>query len=98
MSRGEQARRRRSKQAEELEDRDEEEARRPRETPDFVAVRQLDLDLGHLEDREQGMRVDLVVLVVDLLAEILQHRGALLLKDQTPSLVRAIVRDILSGE
>lgn len=92
MSRGKQARRRRSKQAEELEDRDEEEARRPRETSDLVAIWQLDLDLGHLEDREQGVRVHLLVLVVDLVAQVLQHRDALLLQHETSRNVRRIGR------
>lgn len=82
VSRGEQARRRcRSKQGEQQEERDQREARRPRQTPDLVAVRQLDLDLGHLEDGQQRVRVDLVVLVVYLVAEILQHREALLLSN-----------------
>lgn len=82
VSRGEQARRRcRSKQGEQQEERDQGEARRPRQATDLVAVRQFDLDLGHLEDGQQRVRVDLVVLVVYLVAEVLQHREALLLSN-----------------
>lgn len=51
VSRGEQARGcLESKQGEQQEYCDQREARRPRQTPDLVAVRQLDFDLGHLED------------------------------------------------
>lgn len=48
----------------------------------LVRVWHFHLDLGHLEDREERMRVHFVILVVDLIAEILQHRRTFLLKDK----------------
>lgn len=61
------------------EQNDKERRRRPGNRR-FVAVRHLHFNLGHLEDREQRMRVYFVVLIVDLVAEILHHRRALLLQ------------------
>jgi hypothetical protein len=68
---------RRPEQAD-CEQKDKERRRRPGDRR-LAAVRHLHLNLGHLEDREQRMRVHLVMLIVDLVAEILHHRRALLL-------------------
>lgn len=63
------------------EQNDKEHRRRPGDRR-LVAVRHLHFNLGHLEDREQRMRMHLVMLIVDLVAEILHHRRALLLDAQ----------------
>jgi len=52
---------------------------RPRDRR-LVAVRHFHFNLSHLEDREQWMCVHLVMLIVDLIAEILHHRRTLLLQ------------------
>lgn len=70
---------------EDREQRDEESRRRPADGR-LVAVRHFHLDLGHLEDREQRVRVHLVMLVVDLVAEVLHHRRALLLEIESTRL------------
>lgn len=75
----------RPKQADREQD-DEESRRRPADRR-LVAVRHLHLDLRHLEDRQQRVRVHLVMLVVDLVAEVLQHRRALLLEIESIRLV-----------
>lgn len=74
-------------------EQDDEQSRRRPGDRRLVAVRHLHLDLGHLEDRQQRVRVHLVMLVVDLVAEVLHHRRTLLLEVDSRRLERKKERE-----
>lgn len=56
-----------------------------------TGARQLNLDLCHLEDREQWMSMYLLVPIVDLIAEVLQHRRTFLLRTKSRGVVWIVV-------